>query len=377
MKGGEYLMLHKQFVYQLIPQKRGVRLTVFEVATMMFILSFLFFGNMPSVSAAETSYHLIKKVTIGGDGGWDCLRIDASARRFYIPRGTHVMVFDLDKSTTIGDITDTPGVHDVAIASDFNRGYTSNGGDNTVTVFDLKTLKALNRLAVGSRPDVMLYDPATKCVFTFNGGSSDATVIDVSKDTVIGTIALGGRPEFAVSDEKGLIFVNIEDKNEIVAFDAKKLTVKNRWPLAPGDGPTGLAIDLKTHRLFAACANNKMIILDSLTGKVVATPDIGKGPDGAGFDPGTNLAFSPNGRDGTLTVIKEEAPNQFKVVETVATDTGARTMAVDTKNHQIYSVTAKLMPPPPAPPTSDTTARPRFRRSYEPGSFTILVVGTE
>lgn len=374
MKGGEYLMVNKQVDYQQLQQKRVFNLIVLSVTTVVFILSLLFFGNTQIVSAAGTSYHLIKKVTIGGEGGWDYLTIDTATRIFYISRGTHVMLFDMDNATTIGDIADTPGAHGVALAPELNRGFTSNGGDNSVTVFDLKTLKETLRVKVGTRPDAILYDPATKRVFTFNGGSKDVTAVDATNGSLVGTLPLEGRPEFAVSDQTGIIFVNIEDKNELVAFDAKKLMVKNRWPLAPGEGPSGLAIDRKNHRLFSVCSNGKMIIIDSRNGKVVAAPDIGKGPDAAGFDPGTNLAFSSNGGDGTLTVIKEEAPNQFKVVETVSTDTGARTMAVDTKTHQIYLVTAKVKPIPPTPPGETPT---RVRRSYEPGSFTVLIVGTE
>jgi YVTN family beta-propeller protein len=322
-----------------------------------------------SAGEKEAPYKLIKKVPIGGEGGWDCLYIDSGERRCYISHQNHVVVFDIDKEKITGDINNTPGVHGIAIAYGFNKGYISNGGDGTVTVFNPATLKETSRIKVGSRPDVILFDPFTKRIFTFNGGSKDCTVIDANKDAVISTIPLGGKPEFSVSDEKGKVFVNIEDKNEIAAIDAEKLVVTSRWSIAPCESPSGLAIDLKNKLLFSVCSNGKMAITDYTTGKVIATPDIGKGPDGAAFDPETGLAFSPNGRDGTLTVIKEEPDRQFKVVETVPTAPLARTMAMDPKTHRIYLVTAKLKPPAPGEPQGGR------RRNFEPDSFELLIVG--
>jgi YVTN family beta-propeller protein len=318
----------------------------------------------------EPSYKLIKRVSIGGEGGWDCLFVDSSAKRCYISHQSHVVVLDIAKDVVIGDISNTPGVHGIAIAYGLHKGYISNGGDNSVTVFNPDTLKETGRIKVGDKPDVILFDPATKRIFTFNGGSKDSTVINAANDTVIGTIPLGGRPEFAASDEKGRVFVNIEDTSEIAVIDAQKLTVTSRWPLAPGKEPSGLAIDRKNQRLFSVCSNGKMVITDYTTGKVIATPDIGKGPDGAAFDPETGLAFSPNGQDGTLTIIKEETPGQFKVVETVATAPMARTMALDPTTHRIYLTTAK----PKAPVPGEAPAQGR-RRSFEPGSFEVLIVG--
>ena len=322
-------------------------------------------------SGEESSYKLIKRVPIGGEGGWDYLAVDSEVNRCYISHQNHVVVFDTAKEKVIGDINNTPGVHGIAIATGHNKGYISNGGDNSVTVFDTATLKETGRIKVGNRPDAILFDPATKRVFTFNAGSKDCTVIDAVKDTNIGTIPLGGKPEFAQSDEMGLVFVNIEDKNEIAVIDAEKLTVTNRWSIAPCESPSGLAIDLKNKRLFSACSNGKMAITDYATGKVIATPAIGKGPDAAAFDPEKGLAFSSNGQDGTLTVIKEEPIGRFRfsVVETVATAPMARTMALDTKTHRIYLATAKLKLTAPGEQQGGR------RRIFEPGSFELLIVG--
>jgi YVTN family beta-propeller protein len=323
-------------------------------------------------SGEETTYKLIKRVPIGGEGSWDYLAVDSEANRCYISHQSHVVVFDTEKEKVIGDINNTPGVHGIAIFTGFNRGYISNGGDNSVTVFDLATLKETVRIKVGNRPDAILFDPATKRVFTFNGGSKDSTVIDAVNDINIGTIPLDGKPEFAQSDEKGQVFVNIEDKNEIAVIDAEKLTVTNRWSIAPCESPSGLAIDLKNKRLFSVCSNGKMAITDYTTGKVIATPAIGKGPDAAAFDPEKGLAFSSNGQDGTLTVIKEEPIGRFRfsVVETVATAPMARTMALDPKTHLIYLVTAKLKQP------AVTEQRQGGRRRlFEPDSFELLIVG--
>jgi YVTN family beta-propeller protein len=315
-----------------------------------------------------TTYHVLRKITVGGDGGWDYLTMDSASHRLYISRGTHVMVVDVEKDKVVGDIPDTPGVHGIALAPKQGRGFTSNGGDNTVTVFDLKTLKPITRVKVGNRPDAIIFDPASERVFTFNGGSSDATAISASAGTVAGTVPLGGRPEFAVADEKGEVFVNIEDKSEIAAIDSQTLKVKTRWSIAPGDGPSGLAMDRKHRRLFSVCGNDKMIVSNADTGKVVATPTIGKGPDACAFDPQAGLAFSSNGADGTLTLVKETTPDKFAVVANVPTQPGARTMAIDPRTHAIYLATAKAMPAEPG-------ATGGRRRRFEPGSFTIVVVG--
>jgi YVTN family beta-propeller protein len=320
--------------------------------------------------AQETPrYHEIKRFAIGGDGGWDYLTCDSAAHRLYISRSNRVIVLDMDKGVVAGEVADTPGVHGIALVPKLHRGFSSNGGDNTVTVFDTKTLKEVDRVKVGTRPDAIIFDPASNRVFTFNGGSSDATAIDATSAKVVGTVPLAGRPEFAVADGKGGIFVNIEDKSEIVAFDAQALSVKNRWSLAPGEEPSGLAMDRKHRRLFAVCSNEQMVVLNADTGKVVATPAIGKGPDASAFDSQEELAFSSNGRDGTLTLVKEEGPDKFRVVATVPTQPGARTMALDPKTHILYLATARFVPQP-----AGETGQ-RRRPALEPNSFVILAFG--
>lgn len=321
-----------------------------------------------------SSYHLIKTIPVGGDGGWDYLTIDSPAHRLYISRSDRVIVVDVEKGSVVGEIPNTPGVHGIALVPKLHRGYISNGGDNTVSVIDLATLKETERIKVGARPDAILFEPVTNRIFTFNGGSSDTTAIDVATGKVVGTLALGGKPEFPVA-EKGTIFVNIEDKSEIAAFDAKALTVKTRWSLAPGDGPSGLAMDRKNRRLFSVCSNEKMVVSDADKGRVVATATIGKGTDGAAFDSREKLAFSSNGGDGTLTVVKEESPDKFSVLETVPTQTSARTMTLDPGTHLIYLPAARYLPAPPAPPAAPGQPAPRRRRQIEPNSFVILVFG--
>ncbi|MDT5158773.1 MAG: hypothetical protein QOC99_1338 [Acidobacteriota bacterium] len=334
-------------------------------------LLLIFFQStaLEAQTKSTTVYHVVKQFKLGGEGGWDYLTIDPNARRLYISRSTHVMVLDADSGAVVGDIPDTSGVHGIAIVEDEGKGYTSNGRTSNVTVFDLKTLKALKQIPVGKNPDAIIYDPASKRVFTMNGASKDATAIDVKTDAVVGTVALGGRPEFAVADEKGHVFVNLEDKSSIQEFDSHKLAVEATWPIAPAEEPSGLAFDRKHRRLFSVGSNKLMAVVNADTGKIVTTVPIGSGVDAAGFDPDTKLAFSSNG-DGTLTVIHEDSPDKFTVLENAATQRGARTMALDPKTHQIYLVTAEFGPPPPPTPE-----RPRPRPSIVPGSFVLLVVG--
>jgi YVTN family beta-propeller protein len=278
------------------------------------------------------------------------------------------MVVDADSYAVVGDIPNTPGVHGIAIVSDLNKGFTSNGRDNSVTIFDLKTLKETGKVAVGKNPDAIMYDPASKRVFTFNGGSQDTTAIDVGTDKVVGTVGLGGKPEFAVSDEKGHVYVNIEDKSEVAQLDSNKLAVDARWSLAPGEEPSGLAIDRKHHRLFSVCSNKLMVVLNTDNGKVVTTLPIGSGTDAAAFDPDTGFAFSSNG-EGTLTVVHEDSPDKFTVAESVPTQRGARTMTLDQKTHRLFSVSTEYGPTP-----APTTERPRPRPPMLPGTFTLLVL---
>jgi YVTN family beta-propeller protein len=326
------------------------------------------FGPAASGAEKETSYKLLKRVPIGGEGGWDYLAIDSDANRCYISHQTHVVVFDIKDNKVIGDINNTPGVHGITIVHKFNKGFISNGAENTVLVFDPKTLKEITRIKVGTKPDAIMSDSKTKRVFVFNGKSNDCTVIDPNTNAVLATISLGGKPEFAVCDKNSNVFVNIEDKSELAVIDSQKLVVTRRWSLAPGKAPSGLAIDRKNGRLFSVCDNGKMVISDCNAGKVIATAPIGKGPDGAGFDPKFGLAFSSNGGDGTLTVIKEITPNEFKAVQTVQTALAAKTMALNRKTHLIYLTAAKPKPTPPG----EQQGR---RKVYEPNTFELLIVG--
>jgi len=322
-----------------------------------------------ALAAAGPGYKVVNTYKVGGDGGWDYLTADSAARRLYISRATHVIVLDLDSGKTVGDIADTPGVHGIALAPELGRGFVSNGREGTVSIFDIKTLATTSKVKVGDNPDAILYDPATKRVFTFNGRSQDSTAIDATNGTVLGTIKLDGKPEFAASDGKGEIFVNIEDKSELTAIDPAKLVVKQSWPLAPCKEPSGLAMDRKNRRLFVGCDNKMMAVVNADTGKVLATPAIGDGVDATAFDDESGLAFASCG-EGLLTVVREESPDKFSVAENVKTEPGARTLALDTKTHNVYVVTAKFGPPPA--PTADN---PHPRRTILPDTFVVLVVG--
>jgi DNA-binding beta-propeller fold protein YncE len=280
------------------------------------------------------------------------------------------MVLDADTLKPLGEIPKTEGVHGVALAPDLGRGFTSNGRANTVTVFDLKSLKTLDEIKVtGENPDAILYDGATKRVFAFNGRSQNATVIDGTTGRVLETIALGGKPEFATTDLDGHVYVNIEDKSQLVAVDSRKLVVEKTWPLAPCEEPSGMAIDRAHRRLFIGCDNKLMAIVDASSGKIVTTVPIGEGVDANGFDPGPALAYSSNG-DGTLTVVHEDTPDKFTVIANVPTKPRARTMAIDEKTHRVLLVTADFGPPP-----SPTADQPRPRPPMVPDTFTVLVVG--
>ena len=325
------------------------------------------------VAGAETpaapGYHLLKKLAIGGEGGWDYLTVDAAAHRLYLSRSTHVMVVDTGTGAPVGEIADTPGVHGVALVPGTEIGYTSNGRAATATMFDVRTLKATKQVPVGKGPDAIIYDPASKRVFTMNGGSHDTTAIDAATGTVAGTVALGGKPEFAAADGRGHIYIAIENTSEVVELDSHKLAVLARWPLAPGEEPTGMAIDTAHRRLFIGCHNKLMVVMNADTGRVVTTLPIGAGVDATAFDPGTGLAFASCG-DGTLTVVREASPDAFTVAETVTTQRGARTMALDPATHTVFLATAEFGPPP-----SPTPERPHPWPSIVPGSFVILVVG--
>jgi DNA-binding beta-propeller fold protein YncE len=321
-----------------------------------------------ATAGSGSGYHVVKTYKLGGQGGWDYLTLDSASRHLYISRSTRVMVIDADSGKSVGEIADTPGVHGIALVADLDKGFTSNGREGTVSIFDPKTLKTSGKVKVGENPDAIIYDSATKQVFTFNGRSHDSTALDAAKGSVSGTIKLDGRPEFAVSDGKGGIFVNIEDKNELTAIDAKGLTVKSTWPLAPCDGPSGLAMDREHRRLFSGC-DKLMAVVNADSGKVVSTLPICDGVDATAYDDGTHLAFA-SCHDGKLTVIHEDSPDKFSVVENVTTQEGARTMALDPKTHQVFTVTAKFGPPP-----APTAQQPHPRPSVLPDSFVVLVVG--
>ena len=286
-------------------------------------------------AVAVTLFMLLKTIPIGGEGRWDYICVDPTAQRLYIPRSTHVQILDLEKGVVIGDISNTNGVHGVALAPEQNLGFTSNGRDSTVSAFDLKTFKVSKTIKTGRNPDAIIYDPASKHILSINHSGGSVTVIDpaaLDKDPV--TIAVGGTLEFAAADGAGHVFVNVENRNEVVQIDSKTNQVLAHWPLAEGKGPTGLAIDIQRHRLFAGCGNQKMIVLDSESGKVLAVVDIGRGVDGVGYEPTLGVAMSANGRDGTISVVKETAPGKFEVIDTPKTQSGVRTIAVDTNKQQ-------------------------------------------
>ena len=317
-----------------------------------------------------SGYEKVRKLAIGGEGGWDFLEVDPASQRLFVTRGTHVVVLDLESERVVGEISDTPGVHGIAFVADLNRGFTSNGGDSSVTAFETKTLKTLGKVKADGRPDIIYFEPVSRRVFTFNHGSNNTTAIDPDELKAVGTLALGGVPELAVSDEKGHIFVNMENTSEIVEFDARTLKILNRYPLAPGEEPTGLAFDREHRRLFSACANRKLVVMDADSGKVIQTVEIGPGPDGCIFDAKRNLIFSSNGGDGTVSVIREEAPGKFEVVKTIKTQVSAKTIAMDPKTHRLYLSAATPDTAPAARPATKGS-----RRRFVPGSFVVVVVG--
>ncbi len=308
-------------------------------------------------------------IDVGGSGGWDYLAADADNRRLYVSHGTEVVVIDLDTQKVVTKITGLGGVHGIFPANDLGKGFITDGRTNQVVVFDLKTNEIKNKVQAGTNPDGAVYDPNSKRLFAFNGRSSNATVIDGAKESVVATIPLDGKPEFPVADGKGNVYVNIEDKSEIVKIDAKSAAQTAKWALAPCESPSGLAMDRENNRLFTVCDNKMMAVVDASTGKVVATPAIGEGPDAAGFDPALKLAFSSNGESGTVTVIHEDGKDKYSVVENVPTVKGARTMALDEKTHTIYLSSAKYGPPGP---NAGGSGRPR--PSIIPGTFKLLVV---
>ncbi|HVC00007.1 MAG TPA: YncE family protein [Candidatus Dormibacteraeota bacterium] len=331
-------------------------------AFILLLASFALAAPVPSKSSGYSGYRVLKTYHLGGTQGWDYIRIDSALRRLFIGRGSYMDVVDVDTGKVEAKLTGMPGVHGIALARDLGRGFTVNGDNDTSTILDLKTLKIIGTVKTGKDPDGNTYDPATKRVFIMNSAGNDATAIDAVTGKVVGTIPLDGQPEFTVSDGKGHIFVNITNKSQMLEFDARTLKVLHRWPLAPCEYPSGLSMDRANHLLFSVCSNNKMVVTNANTGKVVAALPVGADPDASIFDPATQNAFSSNGGCGNLTIIHEDSPDKFHVVQTVDTQTGARTMALDGKTHNIFLITAMH--------GHGSTAR-----SIVPGTFVALVVG--
>jgi len=317
------------------------------------------------VRAQEGPYRFSKEIKIGGEGGWDYLSVDPAAHRLYVTHATKVVVIDTQSNALAGEIDDTPGVHGFALARDLGRGFSSNGRENKASIVDLKTLKTIQKVDTGENPDAILYEPGRKEVYTMNGRGKSATVFDAQSGTVVATIPLEGKPEFAQSDSKaGKVYVNIEDMSAIKVIDTATHKVTATWPIAPGESASGMAIDVDNHRLFIGCDNKLMLMIDNTTGKIVYSVPIGEGVDSNWFDAGTKLVFSSNGAAGTVTVAHEDSPALLKVVQTLKTQRGARTMALDPVTHTIYLAVTDYEPQPPG-----SKERPRA----VPGTFKVLV----
>jgi len=324
--------------------------------------------GLPAPAQPIAKPAVLRTLPVGGEGAWDYVTCDPEARRLYVPRSTRVLVLDLD-GKTVGEIPATAGVHGVAIARSLDRGYASNGRANTMTVFKLSTLEVIKEVkTTGENPDAILFDAATSQVFTFNGRGKNATVFDAQTLEVKGTIPMGGKPEFSAADGKGKVYVNVEDTHELLAIDAKKLTVLSRWNLAPVEDPSGLALDVAHNRLFSVGGNKLMAVVDAATGRLIQTVPIGEGCDGVSFDPGTGCAYAANG-EGTVTIVHDYGKGHFTVTATVPTRKGARTLTVDEKTHLLYLPTAEFGPLPEAKPGQHA------RAPMIAGSFQIVVVG--
>jgi DNA-binding beta-propeller fold protein YncE len=321
------------------------------------------------VAAPAWGYHIAHEVRLPGEEGWDYLAVDSHGDRLFVSHGTHVEVLDLKTLTPVGSIANTPGVHGIALAEDLGRGYVSAGAAGSVVVFDLKSLARVTEIKVtGENPDAILYEPGTHRVFTFNGRGRNVTAIDARSNQVVGTVSIDAKPEFAVVDTAGHIYVNLEDKNSIAKIDPATLRVESVWPLAGCEEPSGLAIDRAHARLFAVCSNKILDTVDATSGRLVAQLPISENVDGAGFDPARQLAFASGG-DGILTIVEEETPEKFNVLESVPTKLGARTMAVDANSHRVFLSAAERRPAPPAAP-----GQPRPRPNIVAGTFEVLVL---
>ncbi len=332
--------------------------------------SLLFLVITAAAIAAPPAYKVTGKIKIGGAGRWDYVYVDSANHRLYVSHGTQTEVVDTATEKVVGTIMGTGGVHGIAIANDLNRGFTSDGTDNDVTIFDLKTLAVLGKVKTGTNPDAIIYEPVTHRVFTLNGRSSDSTVFEAKNGEIVAaSVPVGGKPEFAQVDGKGHVYFNLEDKNEIGEIDAKNATLTKHYSIAPCDGPSGLAINPKNSYLYSVCGNKMMVVSDPAAGKVIATPEIGQGPDGVAFDDG--YAFSANGRDGNITMVGETSPGKFEPVATIPSQPQARTIGSDQKAHKLYLPAAEFGPPP-APPAGGGKAG---RAQALPDSFMIVVVG--
>jgi len=321
-----------------------------------------------SLALHAQQYAISGRIPLEGDGGWDYLFADSVNGHLYVSHGTEVDMVDLASEKPTGKIAGMKRIHGIAVVNDLHRGFISDGGDDAVVIFDLQSNAVLQKVPAGKNPDGILYDPYSKRVFAFNGRSNDVTAIDAASGKVSGTIALDGKPEFPVSDGKGNVYANIEDKSEIVQIDPQALKVKKTWPLSPCEEPSGLAIDLEARRLFSVCSNNKMAVVSADSGQVITTVAIGSGPDAAAYDAGRKLVFSSNG-EGTLTVVKQDSADKYTVIANVPTEKSARTMSLDAKSHKIYLSAAQLGATPEA-----TAENPHPRPKMLPGSFHVLVV---
>lgn len=333
--------------------------------TLGLILAAVAIAAIPA--AAQKSYKVADRTKLGGEGGWDYLVYDGDGTRLFITRGTHVMVVDAKTLKPTNDITGLAGVHGVALAPGLGKGYITSGGDDMLVIFDLETLKVLDKVKVGGRPDAVLYDASAKRVYTFNAKTQDSSVVDAVSGKVVGTVPLGGKPETGVADGRGNVYVNIEDRSEIVRIDTAKLTVAEHYPMAGCDEPSALAFDTAHRRLFAGCASKIMAVVDPDADKMVTTVDIGGGVDAGAFNPKTQQIFMSCG-EGVLTVIHEDSPDKYSVVQNVSTAKGARTMALDAASNTVYTVTAQFDPTPP--PAGQ-------RRKMIPDTFELLVIRPE
>ena len=327
-------------------------------------------AGLACISGAQPKppkYEVVNRFSIPGEEGWDYLTFDHTKHRLFISRGTHVQVMDTKTGKIVGDIPNTPGVHGIALAPKENLGFTSNGRENTVTVFEYDTLKEVKRIKVGENPDAIVYDSKSQMLFTMNGRSNDVSIIDIEKMEVVGTAKVSGKPEFAAPDEKGSLFVNIEDKNVVEKIDIESMKSVESYPLAPGEEPTGMAIDRHNGKLYSVCGNGVLTVLNFKTGKLIGKAPIGNGADAAAWDSDLELVFSSNGADGTLTVIAPKDNGTYPVVQTVKTQKSARTMAVDRRENKVYLIAAEFEAP----------AAGQRRGKMKPGSAVIIVVAAK